>query len=110
MKTDIHPKNFATTVSCACGNTFATLSTKEAIVTEICSNCHPYFTGKQKILDAAHRVEKYQAKKEKQAEIASTRKHLSKKDKRKAKAGANTTAKASAKDALKAAKAALSDL
>lgn len=110
MKADIHPTNHVATVSCACGNSFATISTKDAIATEICSSCHPYFTGKQKILDAAHRVEKYQAKVQKQAEMATTRKHLSKKEKHKAKDTGTKTAKSSAKDALKAAKAALSDL
>lgn len=110
MKATIHPTNYAATVTCACGNSFATISTKEVISTEICSNCHPFFTGKQHIIDSAHRVEKYQAKKQKQSELSTSRKHLSKTQKLKAKSEGKKVAKTSAKDALKAAKAALSGL
>jgi len=60
MKEGIHPKYVEATVSCACGYTFKTRSTKPAIKLEICSNCHPYFTGKQKLIDTAGRVEKFQ--------------------------------------------------
>ncbi|MBI2411262.1 MAG: 50S ribosomal protein L31 [Candidatus Kerfeldbacteria bacterium] len=112
MKQNIHPTNYTATVTCACGNTFATVSTKEAITTEICSNCHPFFTGKQKLVDTAHRVEKYEEKKKKQVEMSAGRKHTSKKAKqeaRKSKKGELTkTVKADAKAALKAAKSALS--
>ena len=60
MKPTIHPQYFMTaTVSCACGNTFKTGSTVEALHTEVCSNCHPFYTGKQKLLDAAGNVEKF---------------------------------------------------
>ncbi len=60
MKKDIHPKYFEKAkVECACGNTFETGSTKEHIQVEICSACHPFFTGKQKLVDSAGRVEKY---------------------------------------------------
>lgn len=110
MKTEIHPTNYQATVTCACGNTFLTISTKEAISTEICSNCHPFYTGKQKLVDTAHRVEKYEAKKQKQQEIQSTKKHLSKKDKQAARKGKGQKAsKVDAKAALKAAKSALSE-
>jgi len=112
MKSTIHPKSYKTAVTCACGNTFETISTKEKIVTEICSNCHPFFTGKQNLVDTAHRVEKYQEKKKKQAEIGATKKHLTKKTKQAArqekKQGQVKAAKADAKAALKAAKSALS--
>ncbi len=60
MKEGIHPKYVEATVSCACGYTFKTRSTKPAIKLEICSNCHPFFTGKQKLIDTAGRVEKFQ--------------------------------------------------
>ena len=60
MKAKIHPKYQACTVHCACGNTFVTRSTLPKINVDICSNCHPFFTGKQKFVDAAGRVEKFQ--------------------------------------------------
>lgn len=107
MKTDIHPTVYKATVVCACGNTFETLSTKETIQTEICSACHPYLTGKQKLVDTARRVEKLQEKQKKQAELAASRKHISKTAKRAAKSNKTKEAKSSAKAALKAAKAAL---
>ncbi len=63
MKAGIHPKYEKVTVTCACGNTFETRSTAEGeIRTEICSACHPFFTGKQKIMDTEGRVEKFLAK------------------------------------------------
>lgn len=62
MKKAIHPKYVSTTITCACGNVIETGSTKENIRVEICSNCHPYFTGKQKLVDTAGRVEKFQKK------------------------------------------------
>jgi large subunit ribosomal protein L31 len=62
MKTEIHPKFMKTTVRCACGNEFVTGSTKEKIRVEICSKCHPFFTGKQKLVDTAGRVERFRRK------------------------------------------------
>jgi large subunit ribosomal protein L31 len=62
MKKDIHPEYVECTVICACGNTFKTRSTKKEIRTEICSQCHPFFTGKQKFVDSAGRVEKFKKK------------------------------------------------
>lgn len=60
MKTDIHPKYFPkATVKCACGNTFTVGSTKEFIETEICSQCHPFYTKKEKVLDTLGRVQKF---------------------------------------------------
>ncbi len=59
MKADIHPDYMATAVRCACGNKFATRSTVPEIRVEICSACHPFFTGKQKIVDAAGKVERF---------------------------------------------------
>ena len=60
MKIGIHPEYVVSTVLCACGNTFQTRSTKASIRLEICSNCHPFFTGKQKFVDTAGRVERFQ--------------------------------------------------
>jgi len=62
MKPKIHPKYVEVTVSCACGETFKTRSTKDDIRLEICSKCHPFFTGKQKLVDTAGRVERFQRK------------------------------------------------
>ena len=59
MKNGIHPKYADAKVSCACGNTFQTRSTVGDITVEICSNCHPFFTGKQKLMDKAGRVERF---------------------------------------------------
>jgi large subunit ribosomal protein L31 len=66
MKDKIHPAYHEVKVSCACGNTFMTRSTKKELKVEICSNCHPFFTGKQKFLDTAGRIEKFKNKYEKQ--------------------------------------------
>lgn len=62
MKDKIHPKYQAATVACACGNTFETGSTKKELRVEICSNCHPFFTGKQKFIDTGGRVERFKRK------------------------------------------------
>ena len=62
MKEKIHPKYVECTVTCGCGNSFATRSVKEKISVEICSACHPFYTGKQKLVDAAGRVEKFNRK------------------------------------------------
>ena len=59
MKKDIHPECVEATVTCACGNSFITRSTSKEIRIEICSKCHPFFTGKQKFIDSAGRVEKF---------------------------------------------------
>ena len=62
MKSGIHPDYRTATVVCNCGNTFETRSTRENIRIEICSACHPFFTGKQKIVDTEGRVEKFMQK------------------------------------------------
>ena len=59
MKADIHPKYEAVTMRCACGNTIETRSTNPDIHVEICAACHPYFTGKQRLMDTAGRVERF---------------------------------------------------
>ncbi|MEJ2474890.1 MAG: 50S ribosomal protein L31 [Desulfobacterales bacterium] len=65
MKTDIHPSYSQTTIKCACGNEIAVGSTKQDIRVEICSKCHPFFTGKQKLIDTAGRIERFRKKYEK---------------------------------------------
>lgn len=62
MKTEIHPEYVVAEVSCTCGNTFTTRSTKSEIRVEICSNCHPFYTGRQKLVDSGGRVERFQRK------------------------------------------------
>jgi len=59
MKTGIHPEYIEATVHCACGNTFQTRATKADLHVEVCSACHPYFTGEQRIVDTAGRVERF---------------------------------------------------
>jgi len=62
MKTDIHPKYADTTIKCACGAEFEAGSTAKDIRIEICSACHPFFTGKQKLVDTAGRIERFRKK------------------------------------------------
>lgn len=59
MRAGIHPEYVEATVHCACGNTWETRSTKPQLRVEVCSNCHPYFTGEQRIVDTAGRVERF---------------------------------------------------
>lgn len=70
MKTDIHPNYYTITVTCACGNSFKTGSTnKDDLRVEICSQCHPLYTGKSNLIDAAGRLDKFQARQQKAAEL-----------------------------------------
>ena len=62
MKEGIHPKYGPSTVSCACGNTFDSRSTKPILKVDICSACHPFFTGKHKVMDTAGRIERFNRK------------------------------------------------
>ncbi|MBP5245430.1 MAG: 50S ribosomal protein L31 [Clostridiales bacterium] len=62
MREGIHPKYVEATVKCACGETFKTRSTKEELRVDICSKCHPFFTGKQKFVDSGGRVDKFKKK------------------------------------------------
>lgn len=70
MKPGIHPKYEESKVVCACGETFTTRSTRKEIHIEICSACHPFFTGKQKLVDTAGRIERFQKKYGKKTEPA----------------------------------------
>ena len=60
MKADIHPDYVACTVHCSCGNEFTTRSTTSSLRVELCSECHPFYTGKQKLVDTGGRVERFQ--------------------------------------------------
>ena len=62
MKTEIHPNYDTATVTCSCGNKFTTRSTKAELHTELCNECHPFYTGKQKILDTGGRVARFEAR------------------------------------------------
>jgi large subunit ribosomal protein L31 len=60
MKADIHPKYVRAHVRCTCGNEFVTRATREELHVEVCSNCHPFYTGRQKLVDTGGRVERFQ--------------------------------------------------
>ncbi|RJQ56348.1 MAG: 50S ribosomal protein L31 [Actinobacteria bacterium] len=62
MKKEIHPEYIEATVTCSCGEQFKTRATKEKIHIELCSKCHPFYTGKQKLVDTGGRVERFQRK------------------------------------------------
>lgn len=70
MKEAIHPNYIECQVTCACGHSWTTRSTKKELHVEICSNCHPFFTGKQKLVDTAGRVERFQKRYAKKTEPA----------------------------------------
>ena len=75
MKPNIHPQFYSNSkVACACGNTFVTGSTVATLHTEICSDCHPFYTGKQKLVDTAGRVDKFKHRVAKASEIKATAK------------------------------------
>jgi large subunit ribosomal protein L31 len=74
MKEGIHPEYKETTITCVCGNVIETKSTKKDIKIEICSNCHPFITGKQKIMDTAGRVERFKKRYSPKAESPKTEK------------------------------------
>ncbi len=86
MKKDIHPKYHAQAkVVCACGNNFTTGSTSEEIHVEICSMCHPFFTGKQKLIDDRGRVDRFKKMAEKKIKVISKKEKRRKKDQKKSK-------------------------
>lgn len=70
MRKDIHPEYMKTHVTCSCGNSFTTRSTKPELHVELCSQCHPFYTGKQKLVDTGGRVERFQKKYAKQRQAA----------------------------------------
>lgn len=82
MKADIHPELKLAKVTCACGNTFEVLSVRETLNVEICSECHPFFTGKKRVVDTAGRVEKFRQRAQKGAQYGQKSKTAPKKPKR----------------------------
>ena len=97
MKKDIHPKyNTEAKVTCVCGNEFTTGSTQNEIKTELCSQCHPFYTGKQKLVDTARRVEKFNAKVGKKATTVTVNKKV-KRAAKSAKTAETKTAKSTSK-------------
>jgi large subunit ribosomal protein L31 len=68
MKKDIHPQYEEATVHCSCGNTFTTRSTKKDLHVELCSQCHPFYTGKQKLVDSGGRVDRFKRRLQKKAD------------------------------------------
>ncbi|MCL5036715.1 MAG: 50S ribosomal protein L31 [Chloroflexi bacterium] len=88
MKEKIHPRWQETTVTCACGNTFTTYSTVKDLRVESCSNCHPFYTGRQKSVALEGRVERYHQRLQKKAEKESEKTAKTKKKKQEATAGA----------------------
>lgn len=75
MKKDIHPEYYTDAkITCACGNTATLGSTQKAVFVELCSKCHPFYTGKQKLVDTAGRVERFQKRASKKDAAATTRK------------------------------------
>lgn len=85
MKKDIHPKYEKCVVKCACGETFETRSTKAEIFVEICSACHPFYTGKKKIVDSTGRVDRFKKMLEKKKDFQAIAKKRKVKDKKKSK-------------------------
>ena len=74
MKEGIHPEYVEATVTCGCGNKFTTRSTRKKIMVEICSACHPFFTGRQKLIDTEGRVDRFQKKYQKVRDAAEAKK------------------------------------
>jgi large subunit ribosomal protein L31 len=79
MKDNIHPSYGPAVIQCACGNILETRSTKERIVVEICSACHPFFTGKQKLVDTAGRIDRFKKKFGEKVALGSLKKQKTKK-------------------------------
>jgi large subunit ribosomal protein L31 len=98
MKKDIHPQyNTKAKVICACGNEFVTGSTMDEIKTELCSACHPFYTGKQKLVDSARRVEKFQNKQKAQGKLGERKGRTAKRAAKAAAQKAKTESSAEAK-------------
>jgi len=62
MKANLHPQNYEATVSCSCGNQFTVTSTKKSMYVDLCYNCHPFYTGQQRFVDSASRIDKFKQK------------------------------------------------
>ena len=70
MKADIHPNYVTATVRCSCGNTFVTRSTKSELRSELCSECHPFYTGKQKLVDTGGRIDRFERRYGRRGKVA----------------------------------------
>lgn len=81
MKKDIHPQYYSAKVSCSCGNAFEVGSTEKEIQVEICSSCHPYFTGKEKLVDTAGRIDKFKERMAAAEKFKTKKKQAGEKDK-----------------------------
>lgn len=92
MKKDTHPTYYKTVLTCACGNTLETGSTEETLKVEICSQCHPFFTGKQNLIDTAGRVDRFESMK-KRTEALKASRQLSATPKKRTKASAKKSGK-----------------
>lgn len=102
MKKEIHPAYYPETkVVCACGNTFTTGSTEKELRIELCSACHPFYTGKQKLVDSSRRVEKFQAKVQAKEDLAGKSKGKRVKRAARAEVKGKTKEKAAAKKTSK---------
>jgi len=98
MKQDIHPKYFSkAVVTCSCGATHKLGSTKEAMAVEICSECHPFYTGKEKLVDTAGRVEKFKTRQVKAKAVKEATASKNKAPKKKNTANKKVTPKTTAK-------------
>lgn len=91
MKANIHPQYGPATIRCACGNVIQTRSTKPAIEVDICSACHPFFTGKQKLIDTAGRIDRFKKKFGENITVGSQKKKKAKPTAKPAKEAAETT-------------------
>lgn len=91
MKNEIHPEYATATVKCACGNTFQTRSTQAEIHTDVCSACHPFYTGKQRLMDTAGRIERFRQKFSTPAEKAQRAEKAEKDKAEKATAGSSAS-------------------
>jgi len=92
MKPNVHPKTNLINVSCACGNAFVTMSTSNELKVDVCSACHPFFTGTQRFVDTTGRVERFKAKLETQKQVAEAAAAAAAKKKPAAKAQTETKA------------------
>lgn len=98
MKDKIHPKYTSTAIRCACGNVIETRSTKENITIQICSSCHPFFTGEQKLIDSSGRIDKFKKRFGGAVNVVSKKKVREKKSEKKEKEVPKTEPKTDAKN------------
>jgi large subunit ribosomal protein L31 len=100
MKNDLHPDYQTAAITCACGMSMSVGSTVDKVRIELCSQCHPFYTGKQKLVDTARRVEKHEARQAKQATLSDARKGRKVKKEKLAKMKSEKVAKAEKEEGL----------